>query len=113
VSYLARQNEIPAIITAVSADGDHGYVFVQEATGPCFGCLFPDAVNDERYPCPGTPAIADILEAVGSLAVYALDTLFMERPRNWNYRRIRLSDGAFDCSVRIAAREDCPLACHR
>ena len=71
-------------------DGDHGYVFVQDKRGPCIGCLFPDMVNDDRYPCPGTPAIADILQAVGALAVYAVDTLLMNRPRTWNYRRISL-----------------------
>ena len=65
------------IFTAVSRDGDHGYVFVQDKDGPCIACLFPDMVDDDRYPCPGTPAIADILQAVGSLAVYAVDTLLM------------------------------------
>ena len=49
--------------TAVSRDADHGYVFVQER-GPCIACLFPDMVNDDRYPCPGTPAIADIFQAL-------------------------------------------------
>ena len=48
-------------------------------------------MNDERFPCPGTPAVADILQAVGSVAVYAVDTLLMKRPRSWNYRRISLS----------------------
>ena len=48
--------------------------------GPCIACLFPDMVNDDRYPCPGTPAIADILQALGALAVYAVDTLLMKRP---------------------------------
>lgn len=40
-----RSLNIPVIFTAVSADADHGYVFVQEPSGPCFGCLFPDAVD--------------------------------------------------------------------
>src|SRR5579872_2415715 len=91
-----RFEGIPVIFTAVSRDGDHGYVFVQERHGPCIACMFPDLINDDRYPCPGTPAIADILQAVGALAVYALDTVLMKRPRHWNYRRITLSDGAFD-----------------
>lgn len=99
----------PVVFCAVSADADHGYVFVQEATGPCLGCLFPDSVNDDRYPCPGTPAVADILQAVGSLAVYAIDTLLMERPRRWNYRRIHLSDGTADSSTFIRVRSQCPL----
>ena len=87
-------NGTPVIFTAVSRNGDHGYVFVQTTDGACLGCMFPDMVNDDRYPCPGTPAIADILQAVGALAVYAVDTLLMNRQRLWNYRRISLSDGA-------------------
>jgi molybdopterin/thiamine biosynthesis adenylyltransferase len=104
-----RERGIPVVFTAVSRDGDHGYVFVQEAMGPCIVCLFPDIANDDRYPCPGTPAIADILQAVGAVAVYAIDTLVMDRPREWNYRRITLSDGSLDGSMRIPARADCPL----
>ena len=66
-------------------------------------------VNDDRYPCPGTPAIADILQAVGSLAVYAVDTVLMERPRTWNYRRLGLSDPGQDGGSMISKREGCVL----
>jgi hypothetical protein len=66
-------------------------------------------INDDRYPCPGTPAIADILQAVGSLAVYALDTVLMKRPRHWNYRRITLSDSAFDGGAFLSPRGSCRL----
>jgi molybdopterin-synthase adenylyltransferase len=104
-----RAQGVPVIFTGVSRDGDHGYVFVQEAAGPCIACLFPDMVNDDRYPCPGTPAIADILQAVGAMAVYATDTLLMQRRRNWNYRRISLSDGALDASALIPERPDCRM----
>jgi molybdopterin/thiamine biosynthesis adenylyltransferase len=99
----------PAIFTAVSRDADHGYVFVQDKAGPCIACLFPDIMNDDRYPCPGTPAIADILQAVGSLAVYAMDTLLMERPRTWNYRRLSLSEPSLDGGSMIPPRAGCPL----
>jgi hypothetical protein len=51
--------------------------------------LFPQMAGSNRYPCPGTPAIADILQAMGSLAVYAVVTLLMDRPRTWNYRRLQ------------------------
>jgi len=104
-----RSLGIPVIFTAVSINGDHGYVFVQEKDGPCLGCLFPDMVNDDRYPCPGTPAIADILQAVGALAVYAVDTLLMNRVRSWNYRRISLADGTLDGVTQIPTREDCGM----
>ena len=100
-------SRIPVIFAGVSRDGDHGYVFVQEIEGPCIACMFPDMINDDRYPCPGTPAIADILQAVGSFAVYAVDTLLMNRPRAWNYRRIHLSDAALDGASRILPRSAC------
>lgn len=104
-----RRRGIPVVFAAVSRDGDHGYVFLQDKTGPCIGCLFPDIAADDRYPCPGTPAIADILQAVGGLAVYAIDSLLMNRPRRWNYRRVSLSDGGWDGSSLISRRTDCPL----
>jgi len=63
--------------------------------------------NDDRYPCPGTPAVADILQAVGGLAVYAIDTLLMKRSRTWNYRRINLSDNALDGGGLISGRQGC------
>jgi molybdopterin/thiamine biosynthesis adenylyltransferase len=111
-SWYFRRKHIPVIFTAVSRDADHGYVFVQDKDGACIACMFPDMVNDDRYPCPGTPAVADILQAVGSMVVYAVDTLLMKRPRTWNYRRISLSDPALDGGSMISAREGCEL-CNR
>jgi molybdopterin/thiamine biosynthesis adenylyltransferase len=104
-----HSKSIPAVFAAVSRDADHGYVFVEDTDGGCIGCLFPDMINDDLYPCPGTPAIADILQAVGALAVYAVDTLLMQRCRRWNYRRITLSDGAFDGGSFVAPRAGCRL----
>lgn len=109
-SWYYRSRKIPVVFAAVSRDADHGYVFVQEAGGPCIVCLFPDMVDDDRYPCPGTPAIADILQAVGSLAVYAVDSILMRRARSWNYRRISLSDGTLDGTSSIPTRPVCPNA---
>jgi molybdopterin/thiamine biosynthesis adenylyltransferase len=42
VSRYFRTYGIPVIFTAVSRDGDHGYVFVQDDDGPCIACVFPD-----------------------------------------------------------------------
>ena len=108
-SRFFRKGGVPVIFTAVSVDGDHGYVFVQERTGPCLACMFPDMINDDRYPCPGTPAIADILQALGALAVYAVDTLLMHRHRSWNYRRISLADGTLDGASLVPIRQGCRM----
>jgi molybdopterin/thiamine biosynthesis adenylyltransferase len=107
-----RAKNIPVIFTAVSRDADHGYVFIQDKNGPCVACIFPDMVNDDRFPCPGTPAIADILQAVGAFAVYAVDTIFMKRRRAWNYRRLSLSDPSLDGGSLIVQREGCELCSH-
>ena len=109
VSRFSRARGKPAIFVAVSADCNHGYVFVQEAQGACLGCLYPDMINDQRYPCPGTPAVADILGVVAALAVYAAGSLVMGRPRNWNYRRVYLPDGASDASALIPTRVGCAM----
>jgi molybdopterin/thiamine biosynthesis adenylyltransferase len=101
--------DIPVVFTAVSGDGDHGYVFVQDKKGPCIACLFPDMADDDRYPCPGTPAIADILQTLGGLVVYAVDTLLMKRPRNWNYRRLSLCDGTTDGATVVPPRSGCRM----
>lgn len=108
-SRFFRAQRIPVIFTAVSRDGDHGYVFVQGKDNSCIACLFPDMTDDDRYPCPGTPAIADILQAVGALAVYEIDTLVMSRPSTWNYRRISLSDGSLDGTALVPARQGCRM----
>src|ERR1035438_2196078 len=37
-----RAAGVPVIFTAVSRDGDHGFVFIQDKEGPCIACMFPD-----------------------------------------------------------------------
>ena len=106
-SRFFRFKGIPVIFAAVSRDGDHGYVFVQDRHRPCIGCLFPDMASDERYTCPDTPAVADILQAVGAMAVYAVDTLVVHRERKWNYRRIGLATGSADGTASIPDRRGC------
>jgi hypothetical protein len=61
----------------------------------------------DRFPCPMTSAVADILQATESLAVYALDTLLMKQPRTWNYRRLSLSDPGLDGGSMVAQWEAC------
>lgn len=109
VSRFFLRGDVPVVFTAVSRDANYGYVFIQEPGGPCIACLFPDIANDERYPCPGTPAISDILQAVGSFSIYAIDTLLMARPRSWNYRTVTLSDGGLDSAAKMPIRNGCTV----
>jgi molybdopterin/thiamine biosynthesis adenylyltransferase len=104
-----REKRLPLVITGVSNEADHGYVFVQEPDGACFECLFPGALDNQREPCPNTPAVADILKVVAGLTLYAIDSLMMARPRRWNYRQVFLDGSSPDRSVQVVRRPDCRL----
>jgi len=108
-------NQVPLITTAVSENGDSGYVHIQRPARACWGCVLPrkkriqDDLDNYRSPCPGTPAIKDILMVVSGAAVYALDSLFMKRPVSWNYREFHLAGFMPDLSTQIERRTDCQL----
>lgn len=116
-SYFLKQG-IPVIFTAVSEDGNSGYTFIQKSRygTPCFGCLNHLVVKEIkqdgilRYPCPGTPAIKDILKTVGGLVIYALDTLLMARNREWNYRVVYL-DGSVPSNTSVIGQRESCLIC--
>lgn len=115
-SYYFLKRKIPIVFTAVSADGNSGYVFVQESKveTPCFGCLNPLAVEEIkkgifRYPCPNTPAIKDILKTVAGFVIYSVDTLIMSRNREWNYQVIYLDGSIPSGASDFKRKEDCPL----
>jgi molybdopterin/thiamine biosynthesis adenylyltransferase len=107
-SFYSKQG-IPLIFTAVSAQADHGYVFVQDAGKACFGCLFRRSLNDDTYPCSGTPAVKDILKVMGGIVSYAGDTLIMKRLRVWNHKSIFLDGTIPGNDWKVATRKDCLL----
>lgn len=115
IAEYALSEGVPVITTAVSGDGDGGYVHIQKPGAACWGCSFPrkrrlrDDLANYRAPCPGTPAIKDILLIVAGTAVYALDTLFMERPISWNYREFHLAGFMPDLVRRDERRPGCQL----
>ncbi len=108
-SVYYRERQIPCIFTAVSEDATHGYVYLQLPGQACFGCHFTDAIDDRTYPCPGTPAVKDILKVMGGIVSYAVDSLLMQRRlRTWNYKEVYLSTGD-DRTWQVAPRKDCKL----
>lgn len=115
IAEYALARRIPLITTAVSPDGDSGYVHIQKPEEACWGCAFPrehklsDDMENYRAPCPGTPAVKDILMVVGGAVVYALDTIFMDRPVSWNYREFHLAGFMTDAIKHIERRPDCQL----
>ena len=109
VSKYGLKHNIPVIFSAVSGDGNNGYVFVQESGGPCFGCAFPSAISNIKTPCPGVPAIKDILKVVSGFTLYAMDSILMERRRNWNLRLIFLSGDIPDGKNMLKRKDSCRL----
>lgn len=107
-SQLFRHLLMPVIFIAVDLQAEAGYVFVQEPNHACFGCLFPKTMFGRKLPCQ-TPAAKDILKVVAGMALYAIDTLLMNRKRNWNYRLHHLAGFAPDHTAYVERRPDCPL----
>src|SRR5437762_1319343 len=63
----------------------------------------------KKTACPKVPSIADpCLVAVG-LCTYALDSLVMNRPRNWNFRQGHLHGELPERILHLDRRTDCPL----
>jgi adenylyltransferase/sulfurtransferase len=111
VSNHFRKLGVPVVFIAVDYVAESGYVFVQEPGKSCFGCLFPKSLYGRKAPC-FTPAVKDILKVVAGLTLYAVDSLLMERKRNWNYRRVHLAGFMPDDLQMIKKNSDCPLCSH-
>lgn len=110
VTQYYRRLSTPVIFVAVDLLAECGHVFVQESspTTACFGCAFPKSLAGKKAPC-FTPASKDILKVVAGLSLYAIDSVLMDRKRNWNYRRIHLAGYAPDVLINIEQKPECPL----
>ena len=107
-SLFGLEHDIPVIHAAVSRDGNSLYCAVQETKKACFGCIFPQSINDDAYPC-NLPGIIDVIQVVAGLVVFAIDSLICGRHREWNLRSISLDGSLPDSAKTIARNPDCPL----
>lgn len=108
IARFALEKRIPALFGGASEKADYASLFVQEVGGPCFACAFPGE-DLTRTPCPGSPAIKDLFKGLACPALYAMDSLVMERPRNWNLHGLCPSDPSLAVSGWVKRRPDCPL----
>lgn len=110
VSQYYRPLGTPVIFVNVDMLAESGHIFIQESTPntPCFGCAFPNSLAPRKAPC-FVPASMDILNVTAGLALYAIDSVLMDRKRNWNYRRIHLAGFAPDVMLNIERNPQCPL----
>ncbi len=101
------KNKIPLITGAVSRDGNRMSCVIQEPDSACFGCIMPHTINDNTYPC--APGVIDIIQVVSGFTVYALDTIVMQRHREWNMKMVSLDGSIPGASVSVPQKADCKL----
>lgn len=109
----ALQNNLPIFYTAVSRDGNNGTVLIQLPGKACYGCFYknvPQMMKDGgRLLCPADPAVKDILKVMGGIVLFAVDSVFMERKRNWNFREFFFCGFVGERVANVARKADCPL----
>lgn len=98
----------PLVSVGIARDASGGYVFVQRPGGPCLACYLGSRLTQPgRSPCPGTPAVVDVLQVVCGFAAHAVRSLAMKQPLGWNVARGFLASGF---SSAVAERSPgCPL----
>ena len=104
---LLIKKKKPGIFLGVSEDADSGYVLIQEVEGPCYSCAFPPYSGSGKMPCPGVPAVKDILKLLGGIGLYAIDSVLMSRKRFWNLWVVSLSGWMPDVKMRVEKRSNC------
>ena len=106
---------IPTVIEAISDDADYGYVFVQIPGEACWWCVFggsvdqSNSVEEDEKKCPVVGASIDILKGLSGHVLYAVDSIIMNRSREWNYRTISLRSSELCRSMYVNPRENCPI----
>lgn len=98
--------DTPVVILGLDLKANGGSVFVQETDGPCFDCYRPG--SEQNNPCPGAPAVMDPCRVITGMGLYAVDSLIMDRARNWNLYRIFLAGVVEPYVTEIEKKEDCP-----
>jgi molybdopterin/thiamine biosynthesis adenylyltransferase len=110
VSKFYHQLSIPVIFMGTSRDANQGYVFVQEPSGACFGCAFPNAVHSDDEAVRCAPASKDTLKVIAGFVLTAVDSLVMsKRIRHWNFRHFFLNGVLDDRMLCVQRRNGCPI----
>ncbi|MBI5000141.1 MAG: ThiF family adenylyltransferase [Euryarchaeota archaeon] len=87
-------NDIPVIFSAISRTSLNGYVFVQQKDGPCYNCVKPENVDNEKHECAAPTAIYTHATAMG-IATYACISLIHGSPLMWNWYELVLDADSF------------------
>lgn len=110
--FIARwcyQNNKSAVFYNVDDVGEAASCFIQIPGQACLICARPNLVNGGKLPCKAG-AVVNNLRAAQALALHAIDSVLMGRPRNWNYAEIHLAgfDDRPSCKT-VQRRPECPM----
>lgn len=97
----------PVIFTGLDREANTGYIFIQELKKIGLLDAIPSVAHKKHSPCPNTPAVIDIVKIVAGFVLFAIDSVAMERKRNWNYRQIFLCGFAPEIVRNIETKEGC------
>jgi sulfur carrier protein ThiS adenylyltransferase len=103
---------VPTIFSGINRQSNKGYVFVQQPSPeqPCLACLFPGIETSSRQPgCAGMAA--EVPLSLAGIALYALESLVMERERSWDYFEVSLASGQNQIS-RVRKKTACTICGH-
>jgi len=98
----------PLVNVAVDGRAEHAHIMIQETGKACIGCMNPGYLHDRRAPCFVASCI-DCLFVADGLALFALTSVLLNRPRNWIFRNVHLAGFMEDAPKWIERKANCPL----
>ena len=98
---------VPVVHAGLSKEANYCYVAVQQPGEACWGCMFPNDIDDNTYPC--APGVIDICFVAAGLILFALDSVICGRHREWNLRAISIDGSLPDTSVTVPKKPNCRL----
>lgn len=106
--FCSEHFDTPVIFSAVSINADRCYTMVQEPGGACYRCAIPEPKGESEQRCY-LPSSIDVNKLVAALVLYAIDSLVMDRQRQWNYKEVNLGGFLRDRTLLISKNPSCQL----
>ncbi len=106
---LFRKQGIPVIFSGTGIDSKKGYVFIQKSNvdAPCLACMNPAIAKSEiKNGCYG--AAADVPVVLAGMAIYALESLLVDRKITWDYWEIMLPTGK-SYAMQVRNKQNCSI----
>ncbi len=101
-------NNKPLVNVAVDGRAEHAHIMIQETGKACIACMNPGYLQDRKAPC-FVPSCIDCLFVADGLALFAVTSILLARPRDWNFRNVHLAGFMNDSPKLIDRNPICPL----